>query len=187
MPRTPPPPLSIGRPGPQPAHTAQRPPERRAGVLVPTSCSGSHQARWILCMAGRKVNYLTMALKHLEAARVSQLLCFSPTPSCVDVAPSSLQGQHAGGSWEEGWLLGSIACLQPHMVSRAQKKFRGRGREAGRPRRPDLGSKVGQVVPKLSSFFLFLGSLIKKLKRRPGAPLVWRCFSFCSASGIQRP
>jgi hypothetical protein len=48
-------------------------------------------------MAGGKVNYLTMALKRLKAARVSQLLCFSPTPSCVDVAPSSLQGQHAGG------------------------------------------------------------------------------------------
>ena len=124
MPRTPPPPLSISHPGPQPAHTAQRPPEGRAGVLVPTSCSESHQARWTLCMAGEKVNYLTMALKHLKAARVSQLVCFSPTPSCVDVAPSSLQGQHPGGCWAQLRACNHTWCLEPKKNLREGKGSR---------------------------------------------------------------
>ena len=51
-------------------------------------------------------------------------------------------------------MAAGVNCVltTTHDVSGPKKFISGRGREAGRPRRPDLGSKVGQVVTSLVFF-----------------------------------
>src|ERR1700722_4529025 len=140
MPRTPPPPLSISRPGPQPAHTAQRPPERPCTYLMQRELSSPLDS-----MHGRRKS----ELPHNGAQAPQSSACFPP-PLLLTHAklrrrgPISLQGQHAGGGWEEGWPPGSIACLQPHMVSRAQKKFEGGEGKQGDPGVPISGPRLAR-------------------------------------------